>query len=113
MADIRFPREPGDDIDINTIIGDIVDNLGEALGTPLKSPSERIPGRPELAGGKALEAPKTSFRHILGFEGGPTADARRMISIDLDVRFKEVKAMVPVVINLDLDIIVCANSVTN
>lgn len=96
VADIRFPREPGDDVDINSIIGNIVDNLDEAL----RSPNDRIPGRPELAGGRPLEAPKASLRHILGIEedsaGSERDTANRVVSMDLDIRFKDVRAVVPV-----------------
>lgn len=96
VADIRFPREPGDDVDINRIIGNIVDNLDEAL----RSPNDRIPGRPELAGGRPLEAPKASLRSMLGIETDVADNekdaANRFVSIDLDIRFKDVRAAVPV-----------------
>lgn len=96
VADIRFPREPGDDVDINRIIGDIVDNLDEAL----RSPNDRIPGRPQLAGGRPLEAPKTTLRSILGIDADETdaekEAANRVVSMDLDIRFKDVRAAVPV-----------------
>lgn len=99
VADIRFPREPGDDIGINTIIGDIVDNLDTALRSPPSTrPDDRIPGRPRLAGGKALEAPTASLRHILGIDDATSQgnEPQRAISIDLDIRFKDLKAVVPV-----------------
>lgn len=101
VADIRFPREPDDDVDINTILGDIVDNLDEALRSSSPSNREpqsaRIPGRPELAKGKPLEAPKTTLRSMLGIdEDNSHRDDTRLVSFDLDIRFKDVKATVPV-----------------
>ena len=97
VADIRFPREPGDDVDLNSIIGDIVNNLDEALlRSPSSAEAERIPGRPVLAGGKPLEAPSVSLRRILGLQPGEAADPlQRIVSIDLDVRFRDVRAAIP------------------
>lgn len=96
VADIRFPREPEDDVDLGTILGDIVDRLDEVVirGQPMDGP-ERIPGQPELVVGQAIEAP-SSLRRRLGLEEASEGDQQRSISIDLDIRFKDVKASLPV-----------------
>lgn len=98
VADIRFPREPGDDVDLNTILGDIVDNLDEALRSPnVPNATERIPARPEVAGRKPLIAPSVSLRSMLGIDADDAQNAsRRVVSIDLDIRFKDIKAAIPV-----------------
>lgn len=48
VADIRFPRDSAEDVDINTIIAEIVDNLTNAVaGSPASSaPSSRQSGGP-------------------------------------------------------------------
>lgn len=98
VADIRFPREPEDDVDLNSIIGGIVDRLDEVVirGQPLDGP-ERIPGQPELVVGQAIEAP-SSLRRRLGLEESSDGlhQQQRAISMDLDFRFKDVKASLPV-----------------
>lgn len=67
VADIKFPRELSDDMDINAIISEIVDNLSAAVsGRETDSDSQPIPGQHRLSG-PAIEAPVTTV--------GPTADA--------------------------------------
>jgi hypothetical protein len=117
VADIRFPREPSDDVDLNAILGNIVDRFDEAVHSPLLDPlrpgsggngndgRERIPGQPGLAVGKPLEAPG-SMRRMLGLAAEEDRDARRVVSIDLDIRFKDLRAAVPVRISLALGIII-------
>lgn len=97
VADIRFPREPDDDVDLNTILGDIVDNLDDVLRPSETSQHDRIPGRPQLAKGKALEAPTARLRSMLGINAATAGEGeQRCVSIDLDIRFKDVKAVLPV-----------------
>jgi distribution and morphology protein 31 len=98
VADIRFPREPSDDIDLNSILGNIVDRFDEAVNSPAVlggDQRQRIPGQPGLAVGKPLEAPG-SMRRMLGLAADEERDARRVVSIDLDIRFKDLRAAIPV-----------------
>lgn len=101
VADIRFPRGPEDDIDLNTILGDIVDNLDEALraGTSatVADGGDRIPGQRELSKGQPLEAPAVSLRSMLGINGGDQDKEKknRVVCMKLDIRFRDVKAAVP------------------
>ncbi|EPQ28437.1 uncharacterized protein PFL1_04263 [Pseudozyma flocculosa PF-1] len=138
VADIKFPRDFNDDMDINTIIAEILDNISAAVsGEAFKDEEEQdrpIPGQHRLSG-PAIEAPVTTV--------GPTADrmrkeneeARRQgkpsraategdhesqqgedaettekreqklaipppsVVIDMDVRFKDIKAAVPLFTN--------------
>ncbi|CAO1638807.1 unnamed protein product [Sympodiomycopsis kandeliae] len=72
VADIRFPRDSADDVDINTIIAEIVDNLatavagtGDGVSQPSKARtgddfgSQPIPGQHQL-NGPAIEVPLTT-----------------------------------------------------
>lgn len=71
VADIRFPRDSADDVDINTIIAEIVDNLATAVsgGAPGESrkasapdddlSAQPIPGQHQL-NGPAIEMPLTT-----------------------------------------------------
>lgn len=87
---------PDEDVDLNTILGDIVDNIDDVLRSP-ESQHDRIPGRPELAKGKALEAPTARLRSMLGINALDASDTeQRYVSFDLDIRFKDVKAVLPV-----------------
>jgi distribution and morphology protein 31 len=102
VADIRFPRGPEDDIDLHTILGDIVDNLDEALRTSGTSTAsnevaaERIPGQRQLSKGQPLEAPPISLRSMLGIDADQDKkDKNRVVCMRLDIRFRDVKAVVP------------------
>lgn len=92
VADIRFPLEPEDEADFNSMVGEIVDKLDEVVIRG--QPTQPIPGQPELVVGQAIEAP-SSLRRRLGLEERSTADAGRFVSMDLDIRFKDVKASLP------------------
>lgn len=134
VADIRFPRDESD-VDLSTIVADIVDQVGNHLGHQVKSGSKeeaeeeesarkgaRIPGRQSLTK-SALEAPKgwkvidemeeqvererlaRATSYALAKEGADAHEADgdrekeiedRRVSIDLDIRFKDLKASVPV-----------------
>jgi mitochondrial distribution and morphology protein 31 len=134
VADIRFPRDQSD-IDLSTIVADIVDQVGNHLGHQAKSGSKeeaeeaesarkgaRIPGRQSLTK-SALEVPKgwkvvddkeeqvererlaRATSYALAKEGEEAHEADgdrekeiedRRVSIDLDIRFKDLKASVPV-----------------
>lgn len=87
VADIRFPREPGDDENLSEILGNIVDQFDQAVN--------KIPGQPELTYGKPLESP-FSIRKRLGLDTEGETVKERFVSMDLDLRFKDVKASIPV-----------------
>jgi distribution and morphology protein 31 len=94
VADIRFPREPEDDVDLSSMIMEnLKGTFDEAIGA-------RIPGQPELRK-PALEAPKrlsVTEGVETAIEGGEegTEETSRKVDISLDIRFKDVKAAVPV-----------------
>ncbi|KAK4050562.1 Mitochondrial distribution and morphology protein 31, mitochondrial precursor [Microbotryomycetes sp. JL221] len=144
VADIRFPRDESD-IDLSTIVADLVDEIGSHL-TPSQAQGQtnfsldrgaRIPGRSSLSK-DALQAPKdwkggdkvdqmssqsasamtladvrertiappdsipSDFNNLADFEVEDDSETRRrrelndrIVSIDLDIRFKDLKASVP------------------
>lgn len=95
VADIRFPKIEEND-SFEAIIGDIADRFDEVL-----LGQQIIPGQKELSGGKvALEAPKPSTRRFLGLDekdqDGEVAKTEPSVLMDLSIRFKDVKATIPV-----------------
>lgn len=83
VLDITFPPEPSVDFDINALVAEIVDNI--ATGST-ETATERIPGHRELAK-PALTAPT---------EPNETRDPLQQVGIDIDLRFRDLKAQVPV-----------------
>ncbi|GAA5871229.1 hypothetical protein JCM8547_007230 [Rhodosporidiobolus lusitaniae] len=137
VADIRFPREEGDGLDLSALVDHLVDEIGERLSASAKEDSSmRIPGRQALSR-DALEAPRKGKEEKVRGEDGERAKEERkkairfaketdasasgveldeeelreavesavlvqgedeedkIVSIDLDVRFKDLKATVP------------------
>ncbi|KAH8921646.1 mitochondrial distribution and morphology protein family 31/32 [Atractiella rhizophila] len=104
VADIRFPHEPTDDVNINAIVHEIIDNLdvnknSQKIGKDAEErerrrerEEERIPGQRGLSR-DALEVPE-ALRSLFKWER--PEDVQRIVSIDLDIRFKDIKATVPV-----------------
>ncbi|GAA5973196.1 hypothetical protein JCM21900_005814, partial [Sporobolomyces salmonicolor] len=102
VADIRFPREESE-LDLSTLVADLVDDL-----------ADRLPGQRSLSR-EALEAPwssegegaqKEERKRALRFaketakEEGEEVhheddEEDKIVSIDLDIRFKDLKASVP------------------
>ncbi|GAA5943488.1 hypothetical protein JCM10213_005501 [Rhodosporidiobolus nylandii] len=124
VADIRFPREE-DELDLSALVDHLVDEIGERLGidsAPAVDTSKRIPGRQALTR-TALEAPrkedderakeerKKAIRFAketqasaegveldeeqLAASGADGEEEDKIVSIDLDIRFKDLKASVP------------------
>ena len=85
VADIKFPKQYGEDVDINTIISEIRDNLNATFsGERVSSASSDdvlIPGQPELSG-PAILAPVTAV--------GPAAErARQQRAVHDAVKLEE------------------------
>ncbi|GLB37413.1 putative yeast mitochondrial distribution and morphology (MDM) proteins [Lyophyllum shimeji] len=86
VFDIKFPRDPHDDQPLNAILGEIA----EAISTSLSANNpelERIPGQRELAK-PALSAPQDAEVE--------DRDENPKVVIDIDLRFRDVKAAVPI-----------------
>lgn len=101
VADVRFPKVQDENASFETIIGEIADRFDEVvLGPGMEDRKDGvIPGHKELLVGKPLKAPEVlSTRRRLGIEE-EAADAGvegHHVSMDLSIRFKEVKATLPV-----------------
>ncbi|KAF8813875.1 hypothetical protein BYT27DRAFT_7180650 [Phlegmacium glaucopus] len=88
VLDIKFPRDPHDHLQFNAILGEIADAISTSL-----SESTLIPGQRELAK-PALSAPTDE-------EDKEIEDDRPKVVIDIDLRFRDLKATVPI-FNSDL-----------
>ncbi|KJA27857.1 hypothetical protein HYPSUDRAFT_62897 [Hypholoma sublateritium FD-334 SS-4] len=87
VLDIKFPRDPNDELPFNAILGEIAD----AISTSLSGSQDvtRIPGQRELAK-PALSVPEDRN------EGDPEGDSRPKVMVDIDLRFRDLKAAVPI-----------------
>lgn len=125
VADIRFPREDTE-LDLSALVDHLVDEIGERLSPSKDDSDSRIPGRRSLSRDalqaprdedaeqvkkeerlKALrfakETEKAAAAATLGEVEDDDEDLHvgedeedRIVSIDLDIRFKDLKASVPV-----------------
>jgi distribution and morphology protein 31 len=93
VVDIKFPRDPADDVDINAIISEIASNISSVASSQVasitSSVSERIPGQRELAK-PPLRAPA---------DESDEAQVPKLMSVDIDLRFRDLKAAVPIFTN--------------
>lgn len=83
VLDIKFPRDAEDDFALNAILGELADAITTAAASA-SLPIERIPGQRELAK-PPLTAPTTDDE----------ADDEPKVVIDIDLRFRDIKAAVP------------------
>lgn len=82
VADIKFPREYDKDVDINTIISEILENLSTTFAVePTKRTNQEalIPGQPELSG-PAIYAPVAAV--------GPVAERAQKERVEHDQETK-------------------------
>ncbi|KAF8514207.1 mitochondrial distribution and morphology protein-domain-containing protein [Hysterangium stoloniferum] len=90
VVDIKFPRDPSSDVDLNAIISGIATNISNAASSQVASladlGSERIPGQRQLAK-PPLSAPAddSEYEHV-----------PKQLSVDIDLRFRDLKAAVPI-----------------
>ncbi|KZO95561.1 hypothetical protein CALVIDRAFT_499882 [Calocera viscosa TUFC12733] len=89
VLDIRFPSHPDDDnLDLSQIISNITAELADQL--------DRIPGQRELAR-PALEVPGDMEESELAISEDLQGDTKqRKVEIDIDLRFRDLKAAVPI-----------------
>ena len=84
VLDIKFPRDPEDEYPFNALLGELADAISTAASASLIL--DRIPSQRELA-----KPPLVALTTNLG-EDEP--DKPRVV-IDIDLRFRDVKAAVP------------------
>jgi len=89
VLDVRFPTHPDDDnLDLSQIISNITAELTEQL--------DRIPGQRELAR-PALEVPSDREESEVAIAEDLQGDTKqRKVEIDIDLRFRDLKAAVPI-----------------
>ncbi|KAI0689358.1 mitochondrial distribution and morphology proteins-domain-containing protein [Cerioporus squamosus] len=83
VLDIKFPRDPSDELAFSTIL----DELADALTSVASASNDRIPGQRELAK-PPLSAPSDQD------DVEDTEDTPHVI-VDIDLRFRDLKAAVP------------------
>ncbi|KAF8973038.1 mitochondrial distribution and morphology protein family 31/32 [Flammula alnicola] len=87
VLDIKFPRDPNDGLPFNAILGEIADAISTSFsGSP---DTTRIPGQRELAK-PALTVPEEQD------EEEREGDFKPKVVIDIDLRFRDLKAAVPI-----------------
>ncbi|KAF8585949.1 mitochondrial distribution and morphology protein family 31/32 [Ramaria rubella] len=90
VVDIKFPRNPAEDVDINAIISEIATSISNVASTQVahitSSVSERIPGQRELAKPPLRPPPDEPDEH----------QVPKLMSVDIDLRFRDLKAAVPI-----------------
>ncbi|KAH8107965.1 mitochondrial distribution and morphology proteins-domain-containing protein [Cristinia sonorae] len=84
VLDIKFPRDPEDDLPLNAFLEEIADAITTAATSAV---ADRIPGQRELAK-PPLSAP--SDREVRG------EDDKAKVVVDIDLRFRDLKAAVPI-----------------
>ncbi|KAF8871869.1 mitochondrial distribution and morphology protein family 31/32 [Gymnopilus junonius] len=87
VLDIKFPREPNGDVPFNVILGEIADAISTSLSN--NADIARIPGQRELAK-PALTVPESEE------EEERRQDNKPKVVIDIDLRFRDLKAAVPI-----------------
>lgn len=93
VADISLPRE-SEKLDLRSVVREIVDNIEKEI----VQPQPRISERPELIK-PALEAPSVTTGQTSGEDDEDVDDENVGVVIDMDIRFKDVKATVPLFSN--------------
>ncbi|OBZ70871.1 Mitochondrial distribution and morphology protein 31, partial [Grifola frondosa] len=89
VLDIKFPRDPQGNLPLNAFLGEIADAITTAASSVA---AERIPGQRVLAK-PPLSAPSDDEQR-----GAEFTDAPKVV-IDIDLRFRDLKAAVPIFTN--------------
>ncbi|TFK44315.1 mitochondrial distribution and morphology protein family 31/32 [Crucibulum laeve] len=92
VLDIKFPRDPHDDPSFNAILGEIADAISTSLSSPQHPELKHIPGQRVLAK-PPLSAPRGEG------EKNSAAEDKLKVVIDIDLRFRDLKAAVPIFTN--------------
>ena len=112
MCDIQFPSHPSDEVDFSSVLTGIIDNVNENFSSASHAAAETSQDAAALAssstatstaqrkinpgqrplGKPALVAPEW----LKGFAGGDRdKDQTREVIMDIDLRFRDLKAAVP------------------
>ncbi|KZS93905.1 mitochondrial distribution and morphology protein family 31/32 [Sistotremastrum niveocremeum HHB9708] len=89
VLDIKFPRTPSEDVDFNALLNELASNISNAAaGQPLSDP-DLLPGQRALAK-PPLRAPPDNRQPL-----DNDASVHDIMSVDVDLRFRDIKAAVP------------------
>ncbi|EJD02754.1 mitochondrial distribution and morphology protein family 31/32 [Fomitiporia mediterranea MF3/22] len=88
VLDIRFPHP--EETDFNALLGELAEAITTAASTQAARFVDRIPGQRELAK-PAISVPDDSKDIVV-----ERAAAPRVVTVDIDLRFRDVKASVPI-----------------
>ncbi|KAI0916407.1 hypothetical protein AcV7_007135 [Taiwanofungus camphoratus] len=86
VFDVKFPRDPQGDLAFNALLGELADAISTAASSVT---TDRIPGQRELAK-PPLSAPS---------DDNQMAEDTPQVVIDIDLRFRDLKAAVPIFTN--------------
>lgn len=104
VLDIKFPRDPHDDLPLNAILGELADAISTSIKDNMNdNPNpdiKHIPGQRELARAPLSVPDDESLDYqqhkaINGQEG----EEELKVVIDMDLRFRDLKAAVPIFTN--------------
>jgi len=90
VFDIKFPRDPEDDLPFNAILEEIADAISTSLSTTTNPLLERIPGQRELAKPPLIAPEKPRFA------SQEPEMVKPNVIVDIDLRFRDLKATVPI-----------------
>ncbi|CAA7261846.1 unnamed protein product [Cyclocybe aegerita] len=93
VLDIKFPRDPSDEMPFNALLGEIADVIATSLSNI--PDTTRIPGQRELAK-PPLSAPEPDEDEEGIEEGREEGGYKPKVVIDIDLRFRDLKAAVPI-----------------
>ena len=91
VFDFRFPAE--EETDINALIGELADAITTAASAHAARLVDRIPGQ------RVLAKPALSPPEELPNEHKETEEMKKVMSVDIDLRFRDLKASVPLFTN--------------
>jgi len=91
VFDIKFPRDPSD-----RPLNEILEEIADAISTSFSAATDfqRIPGQRELA-----KPPLSAPAHEEEIEGRREMEEGPKVVVDIDLRFRDVKAIVPIFTN--------------
>lgn len=106
VLDIKFPRDPHSDLPFNAILGEIADAISTSIKDNMNDQDtsnpvlKRIPGQRELAR-PPLSVPEDEVFDYERRKAGTGEEGEEglKVVIDMDLRFRDLKAAVPIFTN--------------
>lgn len=100
VLDIKFPRDPHGDLAFNAILGEIADAITTSINN-MNEQDDSHPERKRIPGQRVLAKPPLSVPNDNLYEpkkatSGGEGDEELKVVIDMDLRFRDLKAAVPI-----------------